>query len=365
MSRKKERGELMSSTNVSFSHPYLSHFTSDELSQISESTGYKKDQLMVQLLQYLIYLVNENRIRRDILNYYIQYLGLQSNYRWCGTLNLVIKTSSHEIVPNKIGEDDYFLDEFYSEGQQQQQYERWSDQSVSSGELITFDDYDLYKLSQFFHKNKSKFTQKRHNLFTVALTYKGRACHYVSFVYDKEQRILISFDPGVSLYTIGHSTIIPLIKKSFVLLKLIDPKHESFGSYDLGKCQETYCGTQYGLQFNGRFERERPADSFCQSWTVYFLYRYMLSQGDLSFLKDWCAIPPIDRECFVLTFFLIPTLLKFEKTKKIYMKDVMDEIDPRLSFNEVIHILSTFVERNMLHRFRKKEFTCPVKSIQY
>lgn len=319
----------------------------------SESLQFSKDYIVSKMLQYLIYLMNDNTLRRDIMQYYINYLELNELYKWCGTLNLILNKSNHQIVVSKRDLEESSFGQF--------QYEKL--QQVQQQFNFQFNDLDYKKLYQLVKTNKSKFTEKDHNLFTVVLVYDGHACHYVSFIYQKMKRVLITFDSGILLYPRGQDTIVPMLRKVFIQLNLIDSKDETddTNNYDLGRCVQKYCGKQYGIQFNGETNRKLPADAFCQSWTIFFLYRYMVAQGDLGFIKDWCRVPPKDRECFVLTFFLIPTLLKFERAKYKYLSSLKDIIDEGITFNEVIHILTSYVEKNMLHRFKDIPIQCPIR----
>lgn len=337
-----------------FKDDRFSEFFSDQDVSIESSFGLKKDIIISRMIQYIIYLINDNTLRRDIMLYYIKFLGLESEYKWCGTLNLVLNESSNSIMYSKEVIEESSIDGQYVFSdlvnlQQQQQKKSFK-----------FNDMDYKKVFQLIKTNQSKFTEKKYNLFTVVLVYDGHACHYVSFVYVKEKRLLITFDSGILLYPRGQNTIVPVIKNIFKDLKLIDSKSDDKKHvYDLGKCHKTYCGKQYGIQFNGEVSRDRPADAFCQSWSIFFLYRFMVSNGNLNFLKDWCKVPPKDRECFVLTFFLIPTLLKFDRAKNHYMKSLKEILGEKVSFSEVIHILTSYVEKNLLHRFQEEEIVCP------
>lgn len=143
---------------------------------------------------------------------------------------------------------------------------------------------------------------KRYKLFTVCIVYDMNRVHYVAFVYDRMERVLISFDPGVELYLHGMRTIIPLVRTAFRQRKLISRRVPI-----LGPCKDYLLqGKQAGVQYNGR-KGYLPADAFCQTWTLFFLCQ-ILSLRDSLFVSRWCKIPPKRRESFLIASFIIPTL---------------------------------------------------------
>ena len=148
-------------------------------------------------------------------------------------------------------------------------------------------------------------------MFTVCLLYENHLVHYVSFLYFTSTRSLLSFDPGVQVYPHGQNTIVPLIQKLFEKQKRIDSHIVE------GACSSfQFKKKKHGVQFNGQVDRSLPADAFCQSWTLFFFMRVLyLPEATInnisSFVGHWCKIPPCEREHFLTSFFIHPTLVYF------------------------------------------------------
>lgn len=153
-------------------------------------------------------------------------------------------------------------------------------------------------------KRKNKLVRgKRYKTFTVCIIYEINKVHYVAFVYDKKEKELISFDPGIELYFHGIKTIIPSIRNIFKKLDLIKKKGKIIGS-----CNDfLLAGKQAGIQYNGKKYTNLPADAFCQTWTLFFICK-LISIRKISFVNDWCKIPPKYRENYLLASFIIPIL---------------------------------------------------------
>jgi hypothetical protein len=319
---------------------------SDFSSILSKSIGMSKDRLVSTLIQNLIYLMNDNKLRKEIMTYYINHLELSKDYKWCGTLNLLLNGENNEITFRKK--------EIIESSNGQYEFSNLDELQQMTQQQYKLDKINFKNLTKLIKTNLKRFTEKKHNLFTVVLVYNGYSCHYVSFIYKKEEKKLISFDPGVLLYTHGQDTIVPVMTRIFKSLGLI----ESETQLKLGTCNKEFCSKKYGIQFNGRTEFSLAADAFCQTWTIFFLYRYLLSESDVKFVDDWCEVPPQDRECFVLSFFLIPTIMSFKRAKEHYLDILKGSLDRKYTFNEISNILFTYIEKNLLHRFKPRDIVC-------
>jgi len=149
---------------------------------------------------------------------------------------------------------------------------------------------------QFPSFNLWRMQKNKKYLFTVAYRYRSNRIHYVAFVYDASTHQLICFDPGYNLYLYGRFKIIPIVISIF---------KQSIPSLVVqGKCPMT----KYGIQFTN--QSKFPADAFCQTWTLFFLISYLHKNGDISFFKEWCKIPPSKRQYFLLHHFVLPTTKK-------------------------------------------------------
>jgi hypothetical protein len=297
-----------------------------------------------ELIQNLIYLMNDNHLRREIIVHHIEQFELNHLFRWCGTINCNLKESSIHLT-QKI---------------KQLSLPSPSPTTTTPRPVIKFKQIDINKIVQLIKKNMDKFIEKPYALFTFVLVYDGFACHYVSFIYNRERKELISFDPGVQLYEHGQNTIVPVMKQVFYRLKLISVENNQIkdNEYDFGKCHETFCGKEYGIQYNGY--GSLPADAFCQSWTIYFLIRFIICQGKTcNFVKDWCQVPPQDREGLILTEFLIPILQYSPNAKRIYMNLLADL---KKSYSELVDTLQCYTEKTFLHHLdqtSKQKISCP------
>ena len=237
------------------------------------------------LLQSFIHAMNDFDTRNEVMAYHLLHSKNRTHCQWWGTF--VVR---HEKGALRIVDPDPL----------------WKSFSKTS------------TLEEFLRQKR--LSQKKSPcsiIFTVCLVYDTNLVHYVSFVYT--DRTLVSFDPGVALYPHGQKTIVPLVHSAFKACGLLD-------SHTIeGACSEfLFRKKKHGVQFNGLVHNTLPADAFCQSWTLFFLVR-MLYLPDRSlpnirgFLKDWCAIPPSDREYFITSFFILPTLTYFPKIAERYL----------------------------------------------
>jgi hypothetical protein len=156
---------------------------------------------------------------------------------------------------------------------------------------------------QFFKKKKSIFSRYDIVLFHVCLFYEENKVHYVAFFWIQGQ--LISFDPGISFYPEGQKIIVPHIERQFEKMST-DTKCRR-----LGVCKNLYWkNKKTGVQYNEK-RALFPADSFCQSWTLFFTIRvFYLSITEIeTVLSQLCKIPPKHREFYLVSMFIFPTLL--------------------------------------------------------
>lgn len=156
---------------------------------------------------------------------------------------------------------------------------------------------------------------RRCYLFTVAYRYGQNRIHFVAFVLDTmndDGRVrLVCFDPGYNLYVQGTKVIVPIVRNAF---------EKGLGKRHLNVVYRTACipiprtsKVAFGVQFNGGASgrgRIDMADAFCQSWTLFFLKTYVENDQTDDFFKKWCAIPPRDRWVFLTHSFLIPSVVQ-------------------------------------------------------
>lgn len=230
------------------------------------------------LLQQFIYTMNEYRFRTMIMNHHLKHS--HSSHKWCGTWT--VQLNNNDLVFRDM--DPLFKSKLRTN--------------------ISIHDFIKHYKSKWFKKEGL-------TLFTVCLVYEGNLVHYVAFIYSPLDKTLISFDPGVSLYHHGQETIVPKVTEAFRANGLILDKNEVLGSCKVYRWK----GRRMGVQFDGQKQRERPADAFCQTWTLFFLIRYLYTHryNFNDFVQSWCSIPPKQRRFFLLSNFIIPTLLYFPK----------------------------------------------------
>jgi hypothetical protein len=258
--------------------------------------------------------MNDKRVRSEIIKYYID-LSSKKNIKWLGTWTI------------SLDDDCRLMDPI---------------QQLKSQDSV----------KNLIHKNKNSFIEST-CLFTVNIVYEINKVHYVSFIYNPDDKILISFDPGVQLYHHGQKTIIPFIRKTFNESGLIASR-QFLREHNLGTCHDySFCGKKWGIQYNGRNESSLPADSFCQTWTIYFFIRYLI-ETDFEYVKNWCRVAPKKREFIITSFFLIPNILKFKSLQIVYMK----YLENKYSLSEIMSVLYNFAETcqfTMTHETKCKQ----------
>lgn len=222
------------------------------------------------MLQNIIYFFNSKDIRDYLINHHIKLLPSGKTSLWDGT---------------------YYFDE---KGQLDPYYHPEHKQTF---------------LREFVQQRKNLQQKKsRFVLFTCCILYEGNRVHYLSFIYDTKKRILLSFDPGVHLYTKGQDVLVPLVRNAFINNNLIGNDHRSFER--VGLCKTKYYDKTWGIQYDGSDPNitDLPADSFCQSWTLFFLIEFLRHRCSDRFFNNWCSIPPKHREVFVIMNYFMPHL---------------------------------------------------------
>lgn len=240
------------------------------------------------IMQNFIYVMNEDRNRDQIMRYHIHRSNQKKSHAWMGT---------------------------------------WVVREHKDG--LAEDGVDL---STRISRAKRKMEKTPITMFTVCLVYEEHLVHYVAFLYVSEARRLISFDPGVQIYLHGQKTIVPRIEKYFRNQGLID------SDVRLGSCHQfRWKGKRMGVQFTGL--KDRP-DAFCQTWTIYFLVRFLHSRSMKvdhirAFVREWCKIIPKKRAVMLTEEFIIPTLMYFPRILKD-LKTMTDHNDPNVLMTKII-----------------------------
>jgi len=191
-------------------------------------------------------------------------------------------------------------------------------------------------------------------LFTVCFVYDGNRVHYVAFIYYPFLKKLVSFDPGVELYHHGQQTIVPHIRKVFYECEFLSNNVVN-QQQNIGTCQEfSFCGKKWGIQYNANHVHSLPADAFCQTWTLFFLTRWILQLDpmDMSFVGNWCKIHPTRRELFLLSFFILPQLNCQSTLKKVYHQQL--QLRNALDFKKVMLALVHYSEISSIQSWTHK-----------
>lgn len=256
----------------------------DLLSRLDHNmSSEKKNSFNVSnMLQNMIYFFNIDDIRDYLINHYRNLLPIGKKTVWDGTYYF-----------NEQG----ILDEYYHPKEHEKHINTFISERVA-------------------------LQSKNHNyaLFTCCILYEQNRVHYLSFIYDIKNKILISFDPGIHLYTKGQDILVPLVRNAFIKNKLINNKSKSFER--IGLCKNKYHDKQWGIQYDGSDPRltDLPADSFCQSWTIFFLIEFMKNNCSDSFFSEWCSIAPKYREMFIIMNYFLPHLQQDPVIYKKFLK---------------------------------------------
>jgi hypothetical protein len=238
------------------------------------------------MLQNIIYFFNQQDIRDHTIGHYKKMLPHGKNIDWDGTYYF-----------NEYG----IMDPYYHKGE-------------NKTTLLNFiKNRPLYQRQNHRFKSKNYFI-----LFTCCILYEENRVHYLSFIFRPHTGMLISFDPGIHLYTKGQDILVPLIRDTFLKAGFIRKNNLE----RVGLCKDKYHNRRWGIQYNGTDPNisSLPADSFCQSWTLFFLIEFIRHGCSDHFFRSWCKIPPKSREIFILMYYFLPWLQhdayiskKFEK----------------------------------------------------
>lgn len=255
------------------------------------------------IMQHFIYTMNDPIYRNDIMKYHLVHSHKTKTHQWMGTWVLSQKSDSL----------------FFKE----------------TDPLFGKQKFTGKNLSFFLQSVQNKFEKYPVSMFTVCLVYDEYLVHYVSFIYLSSEKQLISFDPGVDIYPHGQKTIVPLLQAEFRDLGLINTKKSE---NRLGYCHNIRWKAR-GLQFTGV---ENHPDAFCQSWTIFFMIRFLYSDGGedqyetiKQFVHDWCNIRPHRRAVMLTERFIIPSLLYFPKILK-HLKQMTHYKDSAVLMHKII-----------------------------
>lgn len=231
--------------------------------------------IISQFLQQFIYLMNEKSVRDKIIKQYC-------------------KSCKHSIC---------YIDTFFVKGPKYH------------FSLTDFENEPLEKKLKSKIKSLSKKNVDSIH-FTICYSYDQNAVHYVAFVYQPNQKKLIHFDPGISVYEHGQKTIVPTVVEIFYKNKWIEKNNE------VGNCKSfKWNNKKTGVQFNRNFNYKYPRDSFCQTWTIFFIIKASTCKT-FQFVKKWCDILPEQRETFLIQNFITPLL----KTYPSYYNKVQQNL---------------------------------------
>ncbi|NDE13980.1 hypothetical protein EBZ80_03525 [bacterium] len=324
---------------------------------------------VIDLIQSFIHTMNNKGLRRSIIEKTIRLCEKNKTHKWLGSW--IVELGAVEaprpsqtqqqrldrLLRPEIEEEKKLLTLRMIQQVQQIQQPDVQTQITGMSRRAQREHMKLVNLSlnQFVKQNMAEFSEKK-CLFTVMIVYSGNLVHYVAFVYDPKTRTLISFDSGVELYEHGRKTILPAVRKAFrdaglILTRGINRQH------DLGHCYGyNFCGKEWGVQYNGLHQHSLPADSFCQTWTIFFLKRYIekRDEQDLSFVRSWCRVHPGHRESIIIRDFLLPLIAESEEARRVYLR----EIGGQKSYHEVVDILRTYLEKCSMG-INKPDVVCP------
>ena len=187
---------------------------------------------------------------------------------------------------------------------------------VNGPKYKLFDINQKQSLKKILCSKLRKLKTKHEIHFTVSYSYDDSSVHYVSFVYISSMKKLIHFDPGISMYEHGQTTIVPSVSQLL--------KQENFlqSHEEIGECHQFKWGKKKtGVQFNNHPYQACPRDAFCQTWTVFFIFQTSKCKT-FRFVKKWCEILPENREAYLVQHFIVPILKYFPKYYESVQKDL-------------------------------------------
>jgi hypothetical protein len=251
------------------------------------------------MIQNIIYFFNQPQIRDHIINLHINILPAGKKVQWDGT---------------------YFFDEKGNIDP----YHHPGTNGIS--------------LTEFLKKQKA-YTDNRASyvMSTCCITYEGNRVHFLSLIYNKKKRMLVFFDPGIHLYEKGQDLAVPIARDAFLKNGWID---SATNIERVGLCSTDYHGKKWGIQYDGNNPKttKLPADSFCQSWTLYYLVEFLRNQCADTFFSTWCSVPPEKRETFMMMNFFMPHIqtnpFVFKEWQKFYPQGKLADLNN--------HVIKTF-----------------------
>lgn len=321
---------------------------------------------VVHLIQSFIHTMNDKKLRRSVIEKTIRLCGKSGTHKWLGSWIVELGDTPAVSPPCPGQTRQQTLDRLLRPDvqlmtlrmiQQVQQMQQPGAETAGMSRSAHRQHMKRVNLSlnEFVRQNMDEFSKKK-CLFTVMIVYSGNLVHYVAFVYDPVTKILVSFDSGVELYEHGRKTILPAVRRAFRDAGLIVSQGIS-RQHNLGHCHGyNFCGKEWGVQYNGLHQHSLPADSFCQTWTIFFLKRFIekRDENDLSFVRSWCRVHPGHRESIIIRDFLLPLLAESEEARQKYLREVGGE----KSYQEVVDILRTYVEKCSMG-INKPDVVCP------
>lgn len=226
------------------------------------------------MIQNMIYFFNQPHLRNYLIGFHIKTLPSGTNVEWDGT---------------------YFFDE-------KGNTDAYHHQGTSLPLPIFLKQKKIYDN----HDNGTRFI-----ISTCCITYEGNRVHFLSMIYDKKHKSLIFFDPGIHLYEKGQDVAVPIVKNAFLTNGWLKNMER------VGLCSKDYHGRKWGIQYNGDDPAmtKLPADSFCQSWTLFYLVEFLRNKCTDKFFPSWCLVDPKKREVFILMNFFLPHI---QHDKKIF-----------------------------------------------
>jgi len=256
------------------------------------------------MLQNIIYFFNQPEIRNHLIKHYLDLLPHGKHVDW---------------------DETYYFDE---SGKMDSHYHpKYTDTTLT----------EFIKSREVFKKSK-----KNHFIiFTCCILYEGSKVHFLSFVYKASVPVLVSFDPGIHLYHKGQDVLVPLIQKSFLEAGLLSDKKQPIVER-VGLCQKDYYNSKFGIQYDGTDPKHNdlPADSFCQSWTLFFLIEFLRHKCSDRFVTAWCKIHPDYRETFILLYYFLPWLQQDKFVYHEWLEFYPEGHDLTVLFHHVIESFS-------------------------
>lgn len=253
-----------------------------------------EDYQMTKMIQNIIYFFNQPPIRDYVITLHKEILPVGKKIVWDGTY----------FFNEKGIMDPYHHPEFVG-------------RQVSLTEFL--------QTRKNYHNKTMYFV-----LATCCVTYEGNKVHFLSLIYDRKKRTLIFFDPGIHLYEKGQDVAVPIVSHAFVQNELIS---DNKNIERVGLCSTDYHGKKWGIQYDGNDPAisKLPADSFCQSWTLYYLVEFLRNHCTDKFFSSWCSIPPPQRENFILMNFFMPHLQNhvflFKEWRNFYREGDMTKLN--------------------------------------